>query len=125
MEVLRKKIFIIRHAYDLPTGGPEHLISFGIPQDNIGMVVNATVNLDHQTGGFNGKINNEAPNRMLTPDGKTELSEMPERLPRRILSACRRLPQVACSFGWLIHPLTLNPSPHWGEGLLNYTVHSS
>ena len=84
--------------------------------------MNAAINLNHQPRRIDRKINNIPPYGMLSADRKPTLSKLAKGLPSGIFCAGCRFTENSCAVGWALHPLTLNPSPQRGEGLLNQTL---
>ena len=117
MKVFGMESFIIGYTQNVPPLSGQCPVPFSIPSDDIRMIVNAAIDLNDQTDRRYRKIDNVRTNWMLPANGKPKFAKMPKRLPRGLLCARCRLPEVSRTVSGLTHPLTLNPSPQWGEGL--------
>lgn len=117
MQLFRMKCFGIWNTQHAPSEMLQSFIAFRVFHNKFRMPVNTAINLDYQPRRCNREIRNVPSNRMLSSHRKAKFPKMPKCLPSGLFCRCCRFSEFSCSFGWVIHPLTLNPSPQWGEGL--------
>lgn len=104
MKMLRMKSLIILDTQNAPACCFEHRVSIQITLDNFRMVMYSPVYFDHQPDFRNSKVRNDISDRMLPTDWKARLTKVTKRLPRRLLSACRRFSKAFRAISWVVMP---------------------